>query len=118
MLDIETHAGNLTGTAETGSCLSDQPPLAPSLLAGSQAVFQPTEHGPKQSVSLLGLAHKKPHAVSAPSLSPAASWTLMPKVTLEVTCWRWQSPCQFHSQRTSYEHNLKPLLGLPWWSNG
>ena len=61
---------------------------------------------------------QKPHAVSAPSLSPAASWALMPKVTLEVTCWRWQSPYQFHSQRTLYEHNLKPLLGLPWWSNG
>lgn len=86
MLDIETHAGNWAGTAETGSCLLDQPRPASSLLAGSQAVFQPIEHGPKQTVSLLGLAHKEPHAVSAPSLSPAASWTLKPKVTLEVTC--------------------------------
>lgn len=50
MLDIETHAGNLAGMAETGSCLLDQPLLASMLLAGSQAVFQPTEHGPKQRV--------------------------------------------------------------------
>lgn len=60
MIEIETHARHVDGTAETGSCLLNQPLLACLLLAGSQAVFQPTEYGPKQGVSLLGLARKEP----------------------------------------------------------
>lgn len=61
MIEIETHTRNLDGTAETGSCLLNQPLLASLLLAGSQAVFKPTEYGPKQGITLLGLTPKEPH---------------------------------------------------------